>query len=406
VIRRLPDPLYQPQFRLLWLGRTVSHLGNYVVPVALTLVVIGETSSAADLGLILAAFAGAQLLCYLPGGVWADRLPRRLVMLTAELVSGVTQLAIGVELLAGAVNVAHLAGAAAVTGASAAFFLPASQGLIPGTVPADQLQKANALLGVAQRGAAMAGPAIATGLVLGVGGGWAFVLDAASFFLSAAALARLRVRQQPAARQTFRADLLAGWQEVRDRRWYWSNLVAHGVWNLSRTVYFTLGPLVVIGSLGGRLAWGVIVQVGTVGALAGAVLAYRAVPRYPLVAGNVCLALGALPLALLAVRAHPALIALAAALMYSALGLAGTLWDSTVQRHIPEHALSRVSAYDWLTSTALSPLGYAAAGVLAGAFGATAVLAGSAVVVAAVCVGVLAIPEVRSMRSEPVGIAA
>ena len=186
---------------------------------------------------------------------------------------------------------------------------------------------------------------------------------------------------------------------MRRRRWYWSNLIVQNVWNLGRTVFFTLGPLIVVGSLGGALAWGLIVQVGTIGALVGALVAVRVAPEHPLVTANVCLALGSLPLALIAARAHPVLIAVAAGLMYSALGLCGALWDTTVQEQVPEHVLSRVAAYDWLTSVALNPAGLALAGPLAAAFGATQVLYVAAALVAACSLGVLALPDVRMVRS-------
>lgn len=87
--------------------------------------------------------------------------------------------------------------------------------------------------------------------------------------------------------------------------------------------------------------------------------------------------------------------------MSFALGLMGTLWDTTVQQHVPADRISRVSAYDWLLSTALSPLGMALAGPLAVAIGAKATLYAAAALMVVSTVGVLALRDVR--RIGPAG---
>src|SRR4051812_15254511 len=127
-------PLRDGRFRLLWAGQTLSSIGDAVTPVALALAVVTATGSATALGLVLAAQAVTQVALILPGGVWADRLPRRRVMLTADVIRALTHMLMGAELIGGGVNIAHLAVLAAVSGAASAFFLPASSGLVPATV--------------------------------------------------------------------------------------------------------------------------------------------------------------------------------------------------------------------------------------------------------------------------------
>jgi MFS family permease len=83
--------LQEPQFRLLWLGRTASSIGDSLIPVALAFAVIEETESATDLGFVLASYSIARVLLILAGGVWADRLPRRLMMLAADAVRTISQ---------------------------------------------------------------------------------------------------------------------------------------------------------------------------------------------------------------------------------------------------------------------------------------------------------------------------
>ncbi|WP_326820981.1 MFS transporter [Streptosporangium sp. NBC_01756] len=391
-------PLRDPRFRLLWTGQTLSHIGDAVTPVALALAIVTATGSAIDLGLVLAAQSAATVALMLPGGVWADRLPRQRVMLVADVVRGLAYTAIGIELITGTVDIVHLAVLAAICGAATAFFLPATTGLVPATVDAEHLARANALMAIAKRGSMLLGPGIATALTLTAGPGWALILDAATFAVSAVLLGRLRLAPIPSApRERFGRQLVEGWTVLRRHRWYWTNLIGHALWNLGRCVLITLGPLIAVTGLGGQLAWGTIVQGGTVGALCGALLALRARPRSPLVAANLALALGALPLVTLAAGAPALVVAAAYGLMAGGLAFMSPFWETAVQEHIPAEAISRVSAYDWVLSLGLMPLGMALAGPLSAVAGTAPTLYGAAALIALSCLGVLALPDVRRL---------
>jgi MFS family permease len=391
------SPLADRRFRLLWAGQTLSGLGDAVTPVALALAIVKATGSAFDLGLVLAAAAVPRLCLVLAGGVWADRLPRQRVMLTADVVNLLVQLAIGLELLNGSVDIVHLAVLAALSGAASAFFIPAADGLVPATVPADRLQQANALVQFSRQAGRLLGPLIATSLVVTAGAGWAFILDAVTFGISVVTLAMLRVKHEPMPREGFWTELAGGWAEMRRHRWYWTNLIAHSVWGICSACYYTLGPVVAVTALGGAVAWGVISQGAALGAVAGAVLALRTRPGRPLVAGNLTLTALCAPLALLAVRAPALVIAVAAALAWAGLSFTNTVWLTVVQQHIPPRALSRVMAYDWLTSLALTPIALAAAGPLSSVIGVSDTLAGASAAVLLACLLVLAVPEVRRL---------
>jgi MFS family permease len=142
-------PLHEREFRLLFAGQLVSRLGSAIAPVALAFVVLDLTGSASDLGIVLAARQIPTIVFLLVGGVWADRLPRHRVMVASNLVSGASQAVAGALLLSGGAQLWHLAALAAVNGASSAFFFPASQGIVPQTVPDSLLQQANATLRLA-----------------------------------------------------------------------------------------------------------------------------------------------------------------------------------------------------------------------------------------------------------------
>ena len=99
--------------------------------------------------------------------------------------------------------------------------------------------------------AVVAGPAIAGALIFTVGAGWAFVLDAATFAVSAGTLALIRVRPMDVPRQSLRRELVAGWAEVRARTWYWASIIGHGTCNFALGMLMTTGPLIAITELGG-----------------------------------------------------------------------------------------------------------------------------------------------------------
>ena len=134
----------------------------------------------------------------------------------------------------------------AAFGTAEAFFNPAATGLIPQTVPEGELQQANAATSIVQNASELVGPAIATALVLGLGAGWAFAVDALTFVVSALLLARVRPRSrgERAARQRAAAPSCAiGWQELRSRQWAWVVIVATSLaLLLALAPYLTLGP--------------------------------------------------------------------------------------------------------------------------------------------------------------------
>ena len=191
------------------------------------------------------------------GGVVADRMSRRAVMVVADLVRLVTQGAIAVLLIAGAAEIWMLAVLSGATGAAAGFFNPASTGLLPAIVPAERLQEANGVRATALSGGEIVGPAIAGVLIAAVGPGWAMAIDAATFAVSAVLLWPLRLPARvPRAAGSFLADLREGWGVFRSLTWVWTFVLAAAIGNMIWGAWSTLGPVVAERSLGGAAAWG------------------------------------------------------------------------------------------------------------------------------------------------------
>ena len=391
--------LKRRDFRLFFLGQGVSVLGDRMVAVALAFAVLETGGSASEVGLVLGAAWGPLVVTVLAGGVIADRTSRRGVMLGADLARVVSQGGMAALVIAGTAEVWMLAVLAGITGAATGFFSPASTGLLPEVVPEEELQPANALRSTALSASEILGPLAAGVIVAAAGAGWAIGVDAATYAVSAVSLAMLRppARVRPES-ASFLGDLREGWTEFRSRRWVWAFVVYAAVGNMLWGAWSALGPIVAHRDLGGAAVWGSILGALGVGALVGSAYATRARPRRPLLLVGLMEGLFGLPLAFLAAAAPAPLIAFAAFLTGFALMVGNTVWQSTLQRHIPAASLSRVSSYDWFGSYALYPLGLAVWGSVAGAIGIHTALWLAFGLFAVSAMAILAVPDIRQFR--------
>jgi MFS family permease len=388
--------LRERQFRLLWFGQTASALGDSLVFVALPFAVIETGGGAAELGLVLAAFTLARAGFILAGGVWADRLPRRAVMLTCDAIRGTVNGLVAVALLTGAIEVWMFVVSSALFGAASAFFGPASTALVPATISAGRLQQANALLQLSTNATNVFGPALSGVLVAATEPGWVFAADALSFVVSAAFLARLRVEpHEPPPRQRFLADLIDGAREAWSHAWLRLGFLPAAMGNIGIGVLFVLGPVVADEELGGAAAWGLILTGGAIGGFLGGVLALRLQPRRPVPTALAVWSFGSLPLLAL-VPPLPA-IAIAACSAVFSLGViyGNAIWETLEQREIPPARLSRVNAFDWMISIIFMPLGQTLAGPLAEVVGKDAVLVGAGLLITVPCLAFLPLRGIR-----------
>jgi MFS family permease len=342
-VRRIPlGALREREFRLFFTGQLVSLLGDAVTPFALAWAVLDLTGSARDLGFVIAANTAPLVIFLLVGGVFADRLPRRGVMLTADVARMAVQAATAALLLSHTAHVWELIVLQALAGTGTAFFNPASTGLTPMTVSPGRLQEANGLRGMSMGLTQFAGPALAGILIVTVGPGCALAIDAASFGV-----------------------LAAVW--IKD---------GHG----------------------GAGAWTAILVVSAVGGLAGGVAVLRLRPRRPLLVGSIAVLPNAAPMIVLALRLPWQVLIVTALLTGFGNMVFNTLWETTLQQHIPPASLSRVSAYDWFGSLLCEPIGVALAAVVAGAVGLSQTLWIAAAVTLVSIGALIAAPSVRHLQ--------
>jgi hypothetical protein len=396
----LRGPFGQPEFRLLFLGRTTSFVGNAFANVALAFAVLELTGSKADLGYVLTARSVPQVLFLLAGGIWSDRLPRHQVMVGSNLVSGLSQGAVAALLLSGHARIWQLGALAALNGASSAFFFPASTGIVPQTVPRPLLQSANALLRLGLNASFIGGAALG-GLVVGATSpGVGIAVDSASFFLAAASLGAMRM---PATLRMegsgFLVELREGWQEFSSRTWLWAIVAQFGIVNaVEQGTEQVLGPAIARAHLGGATGWGLILTAGSVGLVVGGLVLLRLRPERLLLAATLGFLLTIPFLLALSIPASLAVVVAAAAVAGIGIEVFSVLWDTTLQQEIAQEKLSRVSSYDALGSFVLTPIGLAVAGPVAQAAGTRETILGAAALSLGATLAVLLSRDVRTIR--------
>ena len=395
------DALREPAFARYLAAVSVSTLGSGMAVVALAFAVL-DLGGATDLGIVLLAREVPVVVFLLLGGVFADRLPRRDILVGSDLVKGVAQAATAALFFSGAASVWNVALLQTVFGVAVAFSRPATLGLVREAVSENRLQEANAFIQLSRSSLSVAAPAIGAVIVAAASPAWALALDSGTFFVSALLVASMRLA--PAVRlasASVLADLRDGWSEFVSRSWVVAMVTSFGFFQLTFfPAYLVLGPLVAKEELGGAGAWGTILALQAAGSVAGGLIALRVRFARPLVASMLLVLPAGVLLATLAMPLPLVLIAFVGFTVGVGFSFGETLWFTALQRNVPEHAISRISSFDWFGSVALNPIGYALIGPLAAFVGVAETLAVAAALNIAVSLMVVLVPSVRALRGD------
>jgi hypothetical protein len=402
-VPRLPenlDVLRDGAFRRVLGAAAVSWFGDRMVTVALAFAVLAIDGSASSIGIVLAVRSGALLVSLLLGGVVADRVSRRAIMVCADVARLATQGLLAGLVIAGGADVWSVALLSGLTGIATGFFNPASTGLLPAIVAPEQLQQANGVRATMMSAGEIGGPVLAGALVAAVGAGWALAVDAATFGASALLLTGVRVpRAVERAASGFWDDLREGWTTFRGTTWVWTFVLWASFANVTWGAWSVLGPLVAERELGGPAVWGALNAALGAGALIGGLAAIRQMPRRPVLAAALTGFAQVPALLLLAAGAHAVPLAAGALVFGVGMMFGNTVWESALQRHIRPEALSRVSAYDWFGSLAFAPVGLAVWGPLAESIGVEEALALSGVLSVLSATALVCVRDVRRVRA-------
>lgn len=386
-------------------SRTANLVGTSAATVALAFAVLDLGGSATALGQVLAARVVPMTALLLFGGVLADRLPRSLVLQGSNLASALLQGLTAALLLGGVRELWPIVVLQALQGAASGTGFPAMAGMVPTLVPAEQLQRANALVSMTRGIAAVAGPGLGTLLVVTVGSGWAVLADAALWAL--AALLLLPVRRAaarpapPPSRPSVVRELREGWQTFRGTPWLWVVVTAFALLNaVWGGAWLTLGPALAEDTIG-RPAWGWVLSAEAAGALVATAVLLRVPLGRPLRLGMPAVALLGLPLVLLGGGSPAWSLVLAAVVAGIGLEVFGMGWNLALQEHVEDSQLSRAYSYDALGSMALVPVGQLVAGPVAERFGLAPVVLAGGLAVAVIALATLASPDVRRLPRAP-----
>ncbi len=380
--------------------------GDGVYFVAIAWEVYRISNLPAALGVVSAAFGLPQVLLLLVGGVISDRADRRLVMLWGNVVSAVMVGGIGVLVLVGRAGLPDLVLLVAAYGIGQAFFLPASRAIVPSLVDAELLPQAMAVEQFVQPlTGGLLGPAVGGLLIALHGTGFAFLVDAASFAVAAAAMAAMgRARIAPApgegavGQRSVLRDAGRALRFVRSVPWIWAGLVAAGLANVALT-----GPLQVLVPFlikyrlhGDAQDLGWFGAVGGLGAISVAVyVAWRGIPRHQVACIFITWAVGTLALVPAALAGSVWALIPCSFFISGGVSFGNLVWFARMGVQVPGQLLGRVASLDMTVSFALTPFSNAVTGPVAQVVGARALLLGTGAVATVLTLAFLLVPGVH-----------
>ncbi|WP_327134007.1 MFS transporter [Streptomyces sp. NBC_01343] len=416
---RLSAPARLPSFRLLWLGQSLSLLGDGFSYIAFSWITLGLTQSTLALGYVLAFQAVPRALLTLVGGSLSDKWSSRTLMKLSSWARAALMTGVGLAGLAGSLTLWMLCCAAAAFGAVDAFFQPARASILPSVVDEEQLAPANALLGVAAKVSAVLGPAVGGMVVAFSNAPIAFLVDGVCFALCGVCVAGIRPLPRPAAAEEEaaaegaagsaappRAEVSLGARIRAGLRYAFEDPRIRTILAVDAAVTFCqAGPFTVgfatlakvelhggsatLGLLNGALAGGAML-----GTLVGGAVSSR--PRIGLLiaalAGWLAIGTGLLGLVGNTAGALATVVA-----MGFGMGFQGVFGLSWIQRTIDGSVLSRVISVDMVIGYAVAPLSLIVCGALAQS-GTAPMFAVSAAVLAVTAIGILSSRTVREMR--------
>ncbi|WP_194409025.1 MFS transporter [Microbacterium cremeum] len=376
---RFVRPLAHRDFRMLFGAVVLSIFGAGMWAVVMVYTVIGAGGGPVELSVVAAANAVGLLLCAIPGGIAADRVPRRMLLRVVELVNLLAITSVAVAGAFGVATIPHLAIVAFVLGAGAGFFFPAYSAILPRILPPAQLLAANGLEGAIRPALQQAAGPAAAGMIV------AAVLapaHAAWGVVAAHALALVLLlfvgpeppptdgehREAPSGVRGVLHDLReAVGFTVRTPWLLWTLLFATG-WVL---VFIgpeeVLLPFLTRDRIGEDPRWfGFLLAIYGVGGVVGSiVVSSMRLPRRYLTVMMGVWGVSTLPFAVVGLTHVYWVMALCLFVVGFGFSYGNVIWGTLLQRRVPRHMLGRISSLDFFVSLALMPLSMALAGPLA-----------------------------------------
>lgn len=366
--------LTQRDFRLLWVGESVSGLGNSVTAVALPLIAVEVLDAdSTAVGLLAAAVWLPWLLVGLPVGAWVDRIRKRPLMMACDLVAGAALLSIPSAVWLDALTLQHMVVVALICGAAAVCFDTAYHSYIRIVLDGRDLLEGNAKLQGSESAVRVAGPGVAGLLAQAFGAVTGLLADAVTFLISAVCLKRIEVVEPDRApdeeRAPLRRQIIEGLRFV-GRDPYLRPMVTWGAAiNMALMGYQAVQVVFLVRTVGLNPALvGMLLTSGSVGGIVGALMASRFSRRFGSARGLLLLQAVTAPFALLMpmTTTGPGLLlfAMGGFLVGIGISVANIVVGSFRQTYCPPHMLGRVVATAMMINHSTIPVGSLLGGVL------------------------------------------
>jgi len=388
-------------FTSLATSRFISNVGNGISPVALAFGVLAlPGATGTDLSIVMAARMFPMIALMLFGGVIGDRFKRNRIVGGADVLGSAFAAVSAVSLIVGHSSVFLLALMGALFGILNALWWPAMSGVLPEILPKEKLQHGNAVISMTTNIGYVLGALIGGTMVTAFGSGWALLVDAISFLVAGILVWNLDlptiVREN---KNTVFQDLRSGWREFVSRSWVVTIVIAFAVINLAfESMLQILGPLNFADITNGPKFWSFNLAALTLGMLVGSVISLKIHFARPLLLAMIIIAGASIWDFSLAMKAPIWISLICAFLSGIAIDIFMVAWNTSLQTHVPEESYSRVVAYDALGSYGLSPLGIAAAGPLAHAFGVSTMIYITGAISLIAAIASLCVKSVRDLK--------
>lgn len=389
-------------YRNLWVSTVLTIIATSAFPIALAVTILDAGGSATALGLIMGARVLAGVLLAPVGGVWADRLSRRSVLIASD----------GIRAFVGSIMIFFdpatislwvLLAVVLIMGASDAFGRPAVAAIIPSILPDQLLPSGNVVRGIAMKGGEIAGPGIA-GLIIVTFGTHVTYLTTCFFFL-VGALLLLRVHENPreissTPKSSFLTEVREGLRVVWYYKWI-TAMIIMATFQLMMVVgvEMVLLPVITKRDFGTAAVYATAAALFSLGGVISAIISIKSNTKRP---GTVSVVVWGLFIFAPLVLAFPSsreLIFLAYFLAGFSVGPWEAFWNTQVQREVPTEYQARVFSIDFMGTVGLLPLGMALAGPMANLVGERQLLIGVAIFHLVICAAVLLVPGVKEMKT-------
>ena len=389
-------------YRNLLLSSILTVIAMSAFPIALAVTILDAGGSASTLGLILAARVLSGVLLAPVGGVWADRLPRKTILILAD---GFRAIMGSIVIFINPENISMwiLGAIVVLMGVSDAFGGPAAGAIIPSILPDHLLPAGNVVRGIALKGSTIAGPGVAGIIVVSLGTHATYIATSIFFLLGAVLLLRIDEgpRVAPVGKESrFIHEVREGLRVVWYYKWI-AAMILMASFQLMMVVGVenVLLPVITKRDFGTASVFATSAALFSAGGAISAVICIKAKVKNP---GLVSVAVWGLFILAPLVLAFPSskeLIFLAYFAAGFSVGPWEAFWSTQVQREVPAEYQGRVFSIDYMGSLGLMPLGMALAGPMVIVFGERELLIGVAVFHLFICAVVLLVPGVKEMKS-------